>query len=68
MLAGALALKSRLRLTPLEVLLLLVFGFLAWSSVRAIVWWGLVIAPIMARLAGSVLPSRQADRDAIVRW
>jgi hypothetical protein len=55
---GALMLKSRLRLTAFEVLVLLVFGYLAWSSVRAIVWWGLVIAPILARLLGSVVPYR----------
>src|SRR5438309_3120119 len=55
---GALMLKSRLRLTAFEVLVLLVFGYLAWSSVRAIVWWGLVIAPILARLLGSLVPNR----------
>lgn len=54
-LLAALALRSRLRLTVVEVLLLLVFGYLAWSSVRAIVWWGLVIAPIAARLSGGVV-------------
>jgi hypothetical protein len=54
-LLAPLALKSRLRLTAVEVLVLIVFGYLAWSSVRAIVWWGLVIAPILARLAGGVL-------------
>jgi hypothetical protein len=57
-LAG-LALRARLRLTAVEVVTLLVFGYLAWSSVRAIVWWGLIIGPILARLLGSVLPSRQ---------
>ena len=55
---GGLILKSRLRLTVFEVLVLLAFGYLAWSSVRAIVWWGLVIAPILARLLGSLLPNR----------
>jgi hypothetical protein len=60
-LLAALALRSCLRLTAFEVLLLLVFGFLAWSSVRAIVWWGLVIVPIVARLAGSILPGHQAS-------
>jgi hypothetical protein len=58
LLAG-LALKSRLRLTVVEIVLLLVFGYLAWSSVRAIVWWGLVIGPTLARLLGSVLPDRK---------
>ena len=50
--------RSRLRLTVFEILLLLVFGYLAWSSVRAIVWWGLVIAPTLARLLGSLIPNR----------
>ena len=58
LLLGGLMLKSRLRLTPFEILLLLVFGYLAWSSVRAVVWWGLAIAPTLARLLGSVLPNR----------
>ncbi|MCA1643937.1 MAG: hypothetical protein LC797_00225 [Chloroflexi bacterium] len=57
-LLGSLALKSRLRLTAMEVLLLLAFGYLAWSSVRAVVWWGLAIAPVLARLLGSVAPYR----------
>ncbi len=58
LLLGGLMLKSRLRLTPFEVLLLLVFGYLGWSSVRAVVWWGLALAPTLGRLLGSVLPNR----------
>jgi hypothetical protein len=38
--------------------LLLAFGYLAWSSVRAIVWWGLVFTPVLARLSGSLVPDR----------
>jgi hypothetical protein len=53
-----LMLKSRQRLTAFEILLLLVFGYLAWSSVRAVVWFGLAMAPTLARLLGGVLPSR----------
>ena len=67
-LLAVLAYRSRLRLTLLEVVLLVVFGYLAWSSVRAIVWWGLVIAPIVARQLGSVLPNRLSgarDRPAM---
>jgi len=67
LLLGTLALKSPRRLTATEILLLLAFGYLAWSSVRAIVWWGLVVAPVLARLLGSVLPNRQPtgrDRPA----
>lgn len=58
-LLGSLALKSRLRLTATEILVLLAFSYLAWSSVRAIVWWGLAMSPVLARLMGSVLPNRQ---------
>src|SRR5438067_992770 len=58
---GLLTYRSRVRLTVLEILLLLVFGYLAWSSVRAIVWWGLVIAPIMARLMGGIFASRVSN-------
>jgi hypothetical protein len=57
---GFLAYRSRLRLTVLEILLLIVFGYLAWSSVRAVVWWGLLLAPILARLLGRVVPNRLA--------
>jgi hypothetical protein len=53
-----LMLKSRQRLTAFEIVLLLVFGYLAWSSVRAVVWFGLAMAPTMSRLLGGVLPSR----------
>jgi hypothetical protein len=67
---GSLMLRSRLRLTIFEVLALLVFGYLAWSSVRVIVWWSLLIAPILARLLGSVFsnvpgprPRSLASRD-----
>jgi hypothetical protein len=55
---GGLAYRSRVRLTVFEILTLLAFGFLAWSSVRAIVWWGLAIAPTLARLLGGVVPNR----------
>jgi hypothetical protein len=61
---GGLIYRSRARLSMFEILLLLVFGYLAWSSVRSIVWWGLVIAPIMARMLGGVLRGRPAtSRD-----
>jgi hypothetical protein len=51
----ALALRARVRLTLTELLWLAVFGWLAISSVRAIVWWGLVLAPIATRLLGSLV-------------
>jgi hypothetical protein len=56
-LIGGLALRAPLRLRRFEVLVLLAFGLLAWSSVRAVVWWGLAMAPSLARLLGSVLPA-----------
>jgi hypothetical protein len=60
-LVGGLMLRSRLRLTPFEIILMLVFGYLAWSSV---LWWGLAVAPILARLLGSVVPDRmRTGRD-----
>src|SRR5579859_5221614 len=55
---GALMLKSSLRLTAVEILALLAFGYLAWSAVRVIAWWSFLIAPILARLMASVLPNR----------
>ncbi len=61
---GALMYRSRVRLTVFEILVLLVFGYLAWSSVRALVWFGLVLAPIVARLMGGLFQSRPAaSRD-----
>jgi hypothetical protein len=49
------ALRSRTRLSVSEMLVLLVFGWLALSSVRAIIWFGLATAPIAARVLGGVL-------------
>jgi hypothetical protein len=52
---GWLALRSRVRLTVTEMLVLLVFGWLALSGVRAIIWFALATAPLAARLLGGVL-------------
>jgi hypothetical protein len=61
---GGLVYRSRLRLTVLEALLILAFGYLAWSSVRGVVWFGLVIAPIVARHLGGAVERRVApSRD-----
>ena len=55
---------ARIRLTPVELVCLLAFGYLAWSSVRVVVWWGIVLAPIVARLLGASFPSyRPKGRD-----
>ena len=60
MLIGGLVLRTRtqLRLTGVEIVWLLVFGLLAWSSVRVLVWWGMLIAPTLARLLSGALPVR----------
>lgn len=55
---GFLMLYSRVRLNRFELLTLLAFGLLGASSVRAVVWWGLALAPTLARLLGAV-----AQRD-----
>ena len=47
----AVALASRRRLRPSEALVLLALGYLALSSQRNVVWLGLALVPIMARLA-----------------
>jgi hypothetical protein len=39
---------SKRRMRPTEILLILVFGFLALTSLRNVIWWGWVTAPIMA--------------------
>ncbi|MGI9146692.1 MAG: hypothetical protein ACR2IK_09135 [Chloroflexota bacterium] len=51
---GVLALRSRARLTASEALILVVFGCLALSSVRSVVWWGMAVAPTTARLLGGL--------------
>ena len=38
--------KRRLRIT--EILIVLAFGYLALTSLRNVMWWGWVTAPIMA--------------------
>src|SRR5262249_42306995 len=41
---------SRRRLRPTEALLALVAAALGVQSVRAVIWWGMAAAPILARL------------------
>jgi hypothetical protein len=62
LLLGGLVLRGRGRLTAVEVLLLLSFSWLALSSVRSVVWWGFIVAPITARLVGSLLPPAAPPR------
>lgn len=63
-LVAALMYRSRTRPSLFEILLALSFGYLAWSSVRALVWWGLVITPYLARLLGGLARGQaSAARD-----
>lgn len=39
---------SKRRLRPTEMLLIAAFGYLALTSLRNVMWWGWIIAPIMA--------------------
>ncbi len=50
---GLLAAGRRPR--PGEALLLLVFGLLALSSIRHILWWSLIVTPFVARETGQLL-------------
>jgi len=60
----SLALTSRTRLTRTDVLVTLSFAALALASVRGVVWFGLAVAPIIARLlAGLELPSVTSTRE-----
>jgi hypothetical protein len=45
---------SRGPLAATEVLVLLTFGYLALTSLRNVVWWGIVLAPILARHSSAV--------------
>ena len=63
--------RSRTRLTATEGLLLLGFGLLGLQTVRLVVWWGLAMAPVLARLAsGIAVPEGLVRRvaRAIGRW
>ena len=64
-LVGAALRLSRRRVGAHEVLLLLVFGYLALAAWRSIVWWGVVLAPILARHASAIsLPAGLSRRFA----
>jgi hypothetical protein len=63
-----LMLKARVKLSLTELLWLAVFGWLAISSVRAIVWWGLIVAPSATRLLGSLAadsPSTSREKPVL---
>jgi hypothetical protein len=56
LLIGLVLWKTRRAVDRFDVLVLLVFGALALTSQRQVVWWGLVAGPILARYA-SALPT-----------
>jgi hypothetical protein len=41
---------SKYRLTPTEIILFIGFLWLAWSGQRYVIWFGIIFAPILARL------------------
>jgi hypothetical protein len=41
------------RMPPFEMLLLPAFGYLALASMRNVIWWGIVLVPILARHASA---------------
>jgi hypothetical protein len=53
--------RAHRRLSATETLLLLAFGYLGLSSVRGIIWWGLVAAPIVARQLAAAPRLRALD-------
>ena len=55
---------SRRRLRPTEILLVLAFGYLALTSLRNVLWWAWVTAPIMAANFAAWAELRRAGRPA----
>lgn len=50
MLLVALLAATRARLRPFEWLVLGSFALVGLSAIRSVIWWGLVLAPVLARL------------------
>jgi hypothetical protein len=53
---------SKRRMRPTEVLLVLAFGYLALTSIRNVLWWGWVTAPIMAANFAAISANRAMRR------
>jgi hypothetical protein len=53
---------SRRRLRPTEVLLIAAFGYLSLTSLRNVIWWGWVTAPMMAANFAAISANRAARR------
>ncbi len=55
---------SKRRMRPTEILLVLAFGYLALVSLRNVIWWGWVTAPIMAVNFGAWAASRNRPTES----
>jgi hypothetical protein len=49
---------SRYHPTPTEILLIIAFLWLAWSGLRYIIWYGMVVMPILARVIRELVNDR----------
>jgi hypothetical protein len=59
---------SRRRLRPTEILLVAAFGYLSLTSLRNVIWWGWVTAPMLATNfaeIGAMRAARRAERAAL---
>jgi hypothetical protein len=57
---------SKRRMRPTELLLIAAFGYLALTSLRNVMWWGWVTAPIMAANFAYWADTRRKAREAAV--
>lgn len=54
---------SRRKMRATEILLVLAFGYLALTSLRNVLWWGWVTAPILAANFAAIAARRNAERE-----
>ena len=59
---------SKRRLRPTEILLVLAFGYLSLTSLRNVLWWGWVTAPIMAANIAVISSNRAARKAALAEY
>ncbi|MBF6614383.1 MAG: hypothetical protein IVW55_14800 [Chloroflexi bacterium] len=55
---------SKRRMRPTELLLIVAFGYLSLTSLRNVMWWGWIVAPIMAANFAAWAEARRANRAA----
>ncbi len=55
---------SKRRMHPTELLLVVAFGYLSLTSLRNVMWWGWIVAPIMAANFAAWAQNRRASRVA----